>query len=304
MDGSTVALVGCGNWGRHILRDLVSLECTVVVVAASEADRQRAEAGGAAAVVNDVDALPDVQGAVVAVPATAHAMVVGQLLPRRIPIYVEKPLAPNADDAEQLAQTAGDRVFVMEKWRYHPAIEALAGIATSGELGRIVGIETTRKGWDPPHADVDAIWVLLPHDLSIVRHILGGLPVPTAARADVAGSRPTGLFGLLGLDPWVRVDVSSRTPVRVRNVTLRCEGGIASMQDPYADHIEVFTGDPDGGEPPVTIRHVSTELPLVRELRAFVAHVRGGPPPLSSATEGAEVCRTIATLRQLAGLPA
>ena len=48
---------------------------------------------------------------------------------------------------------------------------------------------------------------------------------------------------------------------------------------------------------------ISTELPLLRELRAFVEHLRGGPPPRSSAREGAEIVETIAELRSLAGLP-
>ena len=48
---------------------------------------------------------------------------------------------------------------------------------------------------------------------------------------------------------------------------------------------------------------VSTELPLLRELRAFVEHLRGGPPPRSSAAEGAAVVEAVARLRELAGLP-
>jgi hypothetical protein len=49
---------------------------------------------------------------------------------------------------------------------------------------------------------------------------------------------------------------------------------------------------------------VSTEFPLLRELRGFMEHLAGGPPPRSSAAEAAEVVRRIAELRALAGLPA
>jgi hypothetical protein len=65
----------------------------------------------------------------------------------------------------------------------------------------------------------------------------------------------------------------------------------------YSGHVLLATDE----EPEK--RAISTELPLLRELRAFVEHLDGGPPPRSSAQEGAEVVTTIAELRRLAGLP-
>ncbi len=67
MEGALeVGLVGCGNWGRHILRDLVALGCRTTVVARSQESRARAGEGGAAAVVQSVADLPAVAGVVVA----------------------------------------------------------------------------------------------------------------------------------------------------------------------------------------------------------------------------------------------
>jgi predicted dehydrogenase len=87
-------------------------------------------------------------------------------------------------------------------------------------------------------------------------------------------------------------------------VTLICEDGVAVLPDGYSDHVQIArVADPADTSPPeLERRAISTELPLVRELRAFVEHVRGGPPPRSSASEGAAVVRTIAELRALAGL--
>jgi D-arabinose 1-dehydrogenase-like Zn-dependent alcohol dehydrogenase len=56
--GSRVALVGCGRWGVHVLRDLAQLGCEVVVIARSDATRERAEEGGAAAMVASSAELP------------------------------------------------------------------------------------------------------------------------------------------------------------------------------------------------------------------------------------------------------
>jgi predicted dehydrogenase len=272
-------------------------------VARSDATARRAKEGGATAVVGGVGDLPDVDGAVVAVPAVDHAAVVDALLPREVPIFVEKPLTNDPVWARRIAAAAPDRVFVMDKWRYHPGVEMLGEIARSGEFGPVIAVESTRTGWGNPHADVDGIWHLAPHDLSIALEILGFLPDARSARADLSDGTPAGIVGLLGDDPWVRIEVGTRSTRRVRSVTVRCQEAIVSLMDGYADHLEVLVGYPPGDSPPApTVRPISTELPLLRELRTFVAHLAGGPPPRSRVADGATVVARIAELRQLAGI--
>jgi predicted dehydrogenase len=300
-----IGLVGCGAWGRHILRDLVSLGCEVTVVARSERTRATAESGSAARVVSSVAQLAAVDGVVVATPTNTHAEVTDELLSLGVPIFVEKPLADDADAAERLAAVAPDRLFVMDKWRYHPGVELLGEIARDGELGEVMGLRTTRVGWGNPHGDVDAIWILAPHDLSIGLEILGALPPAKAAVADSTDGVATGLIGVLGEAPWLALEVSSRAIERRRELTLVCSEGVAVLPDGYAEEVRIArAADPTDTTPPDSERRpISTELPLLRELRAFVEHVNGGPPPRSSAAEGAAVVRVLAELRALAGLP-
>ena len=76
----SIALVGCGRWGRHVLRDLMTLGVRVVVVARDPQSIAAARAGGAVEVVASVEALPAVDGAVVATPTSTHADVVMRLV--------------------------------------------------------------------------------------------------------------------------------------------------------------------------------------------------------------------------------
>lgn len=276
-----VGLVGCGNWGKHILRDLKELGCEVPVVTSS----------GRVADLDGVD------GIVVATPTTTHAEITEEALEHGVPVFVEKPLTDDPDAAERLAAAAPDRLFVMDKWRYHPGVELLAEIARSGELGRVVGLRTTRIGWGNPH-DVDAVWILAPHDLAISLEIFGSLPEPKSAVATSIDGTAEGLFGVLGERPWHALEVSARSIDRRREVTLLCEDGVATLAEGYSDHVLVATG------PQPERRPISTEFPLLRELRAFVEHLSGGPRPRSSAREGAEIVKAVAELRSLAGLPA
>ena len=300
-----IGLVGCGRWGKFILRDLLALGCEVTVVARSEQSRALAEDGDASRVVGLLDELPDVDGLVVATPTATHATVVEEALGRGVPIFVEKPLTDDPDDADRLAAAAPDHLFVMDKWRYHPGVELLAAMARNGELGRVIGLRTTRIGWGNPHKDVDAVWILAPHDLSIGLEILGSLPAPRTAIADVPDGTVTGLVGVLGESPWFALEVSSRAIDYRRELTLVCEEGVALVTDGYSDRVLIGRGSNPIGQtgPDSEERMISTELPLLRELRAFVEHLAGGPPPRSSAAEGAAIVRVISELRSLAGVP-
>jgi predicted dehydrogenase len=235
---------------------------------------------------------------VVAVSTIAHADAIEPLLELGVPVFSEKPLTPDADAAERLATVAPGRLFVMDKWRYHPGIEMLAQIARSGELGAVTGLRLVRVSHGNPHADVDPIWILAPHDLSIALEVLGQVPPARDAVIEWVDGRAEGMVARLGDEPWVTVDVSSAAPEKRRETRLVCEGGVAWLAGGYADHVGIARRV--GGEP--ERRPLPDVMPLRRELEVFLAHLAGGPPPRSSAAEGAEIVRRIAELRALGGL--
>ena len=295
-----VGLVGCGRWGRHILRDLVSLECEVPVVARSEESIARATEGRAAAIVPSVGALPHVDAAVVATPTSTHAAVVEDVLGRGIPVFCEKPLTDDADAANRLAALAPSSLFVMDKWRYHPGVVELAAIARERRLGDVAGISTTRIGWGISHDDVDAAWVLAPHDLSIALEVMGSIPSPRSAVGQLVDGRVLRLSAHLQGDGWWHTfEVSAQSPVRSRRIELHCGDGVAVLAGGWDEHISVFLGRES--EPEEARIETPGELPLLAQLRVFVEHVRGGPAPKSGAADGAAIVGVLAELRRLAG---
>jgi predicted dehydrogenase len=300
--GAIVGLVGCGRWGAKILRDLRALGCRVPVVARSEASVERATSGGADRIAGDLEELIGVDGIVVATPTSTHAAVAEAALGLGVPVYVEKPMAVDPADADRLLGEGGNRLFVMDKWRHHTGIEALRDIARSEELGAPLGVHCTRESWGSPHRDVDSVWIHMPHDLAIGLEILGELPPPAAAVAEVTDGWPSGMHALLGERPWLAITHSANVPQHRRHTRLVAEHGSAWLPDGFADHIQVALGQPGETEP--ERRSIGAEWPLLRELRAFVEHLGGGPPPRSSAAEGATIVRRVAELRERAGLPA
>jgi predicted dehydrogenase len=220
-------------------------------------------------------------------------------------VFCEKPLALDPGDAKQILARADSRVFVMDKWRYHPGVEALGEIARSGELGKVLGLSTRRLGWGNPHADADAAWILLPHDLSIALEILGVVPKPVRAVAERDASGLMTLSAWLEDPVWMSCEISTRYPGHLRSVELRCEAGVAKLTDAYETKIQILrTGNWRSAAmwPAWERRPVGDRMPLLAELSAFVAHLGGGPPPRSSAAEGLVAVETIAALRGMAGL--
>lgn len=291
-----VALVGCGSWGKNILRDLVALGCQVTVVAKSDASVSRARKGGAVHIVETVDDLSDPEGVVVAVPTTVHVGVIERSLQFGVPVFVEKPLSNSVEDARRLAGRAD--VFVMDKWRYHPGVVALREIIDEGRFGEMMSIQTVRHSLFNPHHDVDAVWILAPHDLSIVLELTGGVPSPIAATGAVVGIEAS-LVGILEND--IVIDVSSRSNVFRREVTVSFAEAVVTLGDGYASALDARLTR-IGEEPEQLQIPISDEMPLLAELRVFVNHLQGGPPPKSTADEGVLIVERIQQLRDLAGI--
>jgi predicted dehydrogenase len=295
-----VALLGCGRWGRNILRDLLALGCEVPVVARSEESIERAREGDASAIVPGIEALGEVDGVVVSTPTASHATVVGEALELGVPVFVEKPLTNDVAAARSLAAAAPDRLFVMDKWRYHPGVLELARIARSGELGAPVGIHSRRVTLGHRYSDVNTVWIHAPHDLAIALEILGEVPQPRSAVPELVGGELSGLTAFLGDSPWLVVEVSAIAPAHRRELRLVCEGGVAQLDGAEAGAVVIGrAGRIDADS--VERRPIGDEMPLLAELRAFVEHLRGGPPPKSSAADALAIVEAIAGMIELTG---
>lgn len=298
-----VALVGCGLWGRNILRDLLSLGCEVSAVEPDPENRRLAKAVGPITLVADWTDLPKVDGVIIATPATSHASVVAEVSNLGIPIFCEKPLTTDLAEAGELAERYADRLFVMHVWRYHRGIQKLAKIAQSRELGAPLSLRTERMNWTSPRQDTDSIWTMVPHDLSIALAVLGELPRPRSAAVERIDGKPVSIVALLGDSPWFLLNSSNRYGGKHREIRLHCEAGVAVLPDPDAAHLEILRSTPaPDREPMIELRQLIGEPALLAELRTFVNYLRGGPPPPTDAREGLAVVKAVAELRKLAGV--
>jgi predicted dehydrogenase len=283
-----IGLVGCGRWGANIARDLLAMDVRLEI-----AD----PVTGAYASLRE---LPACDAYVVATPSTSHVSVLAELLPFGKPIFCEKPLGTSLSALLALPTLAHELVFVMDKWRYHPAIEELGRLATGEAFGALYGITTRRLDSKHEHSDVDCTWILLPHELSIAAEVLGRAPVAASASASFdRGDVVAMVSHLRAGDAYAVSAISTRWPKRVRTVEVAFADGVAAFDLDHESAI-VLTGRDDETSTPVNVRSAA---PLRRELEAFIAHAAGhGPAPKASFADGVETVRTIERLRELAGV--
>jgi predicted dehydrogenase len=287
-----VALVGAGRWGSRILRALVECGARVWVVDPSEAARSRARGEGAAGTFPGADALPRIDAAVIATPTRLHGAAVEALASKGAPIFCEKPLTDDAAEAATLARRFDGRLFILDKWRYHPAVEALAGIAAEESLAPVRSLRTRRVQPSISVYDVDAVWILAPHELSIAAEILGAVPPLADARARFASGGVVGLEADFGASPEFSFEVAVDAPRRIREIVLECRGGTArwTMDDEHSILV-------DGRR-----IAVDSEPPLTREIRALLSSLAGGPALKTGAREGAGSVARLEEARARAGI--
>lgn len=289
-----VALVGCGRWGANILRDLVASGVAVEVVEPDAGRAAYATAHGAQAVHGDLTTLHACDGVVIATPAPTHRQVVERSLDFGVPVFVEKPPCTSVDDVAALVAAGGDRVFVMHKWRYHPGVLEIGDVARSGVLGTPLTLHTTRVGPEPLPPDVDVVWHLGVHDVSIELSVLGrvGTAGPFTA-THTADGRASACTGEIVVDEHVHhLQLGAGQPTRTRSIHLSGPEGEAALAAPESPVVTLHTNGR------TTTRPLDTTPPLFAELTAFVAHLDGGPAPVSSLPDALQIVRCLDDVAQ------
>ncbi|MDG2170182.1 MAG: Gfo/Idh/MocA family oxidoreductase [Opitutales bacterium] len=296
-----IGLIGCGLWGRNILRELAHLNAQAHVMDPNPESRGYADQNGAHKTYSNLADLPEVDGVILSTPASLHAQQIKELIPLGKPIFTEKPFVLSLDDALEIQKLAGDQVFVMHVWRYHSAVQKLKEIIANKQIGEIEQIRTRRCNWTSPRKDVDPIWTLLPHDISIFTELMGTVPTAESAVAEFSESKPTGMIAHTRAGCACVAEVSTRYPEKIREIRVQGSEGVAVMPNDGSE-VLLYSGKAGGQKPHQKIIQTDTEPALRMEVNAFLKYLQGGDPPSTRLEEAVEITRCMTVLRSMAGL--
>ncbi|MGC2198343.1 MAG: Gfo/Idh/MocA family oxidoreductase [Terriglobales bacterium] len=188
MSTPQIAVIGCGYWGKNLVRvfhqlgSLVSV-CDVRTNALEEVSRTY----GVDVTCNLQDVLNNkaISGIVIAAPAAQHYEIAKHALTKDKDVYVEKPLALTLNEGRDLIEiaTRNRRILMVGHiLEYHPAIGALRKLVREGELGRIQYIYSSRLNLGKLRTEENILWSFAPHDISVVLSLLDEMPESVSAQ--------------------------------------------------------------------------------------------------------------------------
>ena len=278
-----VGVLGVGYWGSKHARVLHALErVSEVTLIDPRRDRLSALARTfpAARVCTDVeDALPHIDALVIATPPTTHVPLALRAIAAGKHVLVEKPLATSTAGAAELIAAAAEHgvtLMVGHTFEYNAAVLRLRELVCSGDLGRLFYIDSGRLNLGLYQSDVNVIWDLAPHDISIINLLLGRSPSTVHAWAarhahrrleDVAYLRLT----YDDLEVSANVHVSWLDPCKVRRVTAVGSRKMAVYNDLAAEEririhdkgVSFPLDDADLTQPPMSYRYGDITAPFV-----------------------------------------
>lgn len=304
-----VGVVGCGYWGKNLVRNMRDLGALAVVCDATESGRRlAADIAPGAAIVSTVGEVlsSSVDAVVVATPAETHHDLVMQALAAGKHVFCEKPLATTYTDGAAMvraAEDAGRILMVGHVLEYHPGVERLNALIGEGALGSVRYIYSNRLSLGKVRREENALWSFAPHDIAVILRILGDLPFQVVAcggsyiQPNIADVTVTQLL----FDNGVRahIFVSWLHPFKEQRLVVVGAHKMASFDDVskelvlYDQRVEVNNGEP------LPIRgagervEYSPEEPLRRECQAFLDAVITGKPPRTDGASGLRVLKVL-----------
>ena len=196
-----VAVVGLGYWGPKLARNFHELPGSEL---AWVCDLDQARLDHVASLYPGVRTTrcfdemlqSDAEAVVIATPVSGHYSLAKAALRAGKHVLVEKPLAASSIEAMDIAETA-DRLnlaaMVGHTFQHNPAVNVVRELICNGELGRIYYINATRANLGLLQPDINVVWDLAPHDVSILLHILGSEPFQVSASGQVYIQRRQGI---------------------------------------------------------------------------------------------------------------
>jgi len=183
MHKKNVAVIGCGLWGRNIVRNFYNLNAlhTVCDIDDENLNTIRQDYKGVNVTKDFADVLKndEIEAVAVITPSHTHYKIVKAVLDAGKHVYVEKPISTVAQEAKDLTEMADSKGLVLMVGHlllYHPAVNRLKSLVKEGTLGEIKYVQSDRLNINYFKNDRSVMWDLAPHDLSMINYILGEEP--------------------------------------------------------------------------------------------------------------------------------
>ena len=326
MNKIRLGVIGSGYWGPNLIRNYIALpEAEVVCVADVRQERLDHIKGLYPKIETTKDYTDffymNLDAVVVATPPASHFALAKDCMERGLHAFVEKPITLNSRDAEELVNLAEEKdltLMVGHTFEYNPVVRKIKEIIDSGELGKIYYIDAMRLNLGLFQSDMNVLWDLAPHDISILLYLLDQDPVSVSARGGdciFKGKHDVAYMHLKFPDNVLaHVHVSWLDPCKVRRYTVVGSRKMLVYDDveslekikiydkgvetpPYTDTFGDFQCSYRYGD--VIIPHIRFTEPLRIESQHFIDCILNRcDEPLTSGRDGLRVVKILETAQK------
>jgi len=312
-----IAVVGCGYWGKNLVRNfselgaLYSVSDANIETAKNYANQYKVKCLTFDETINN----KDIEGIVLTVPAKLHASMAIEAMNKGKHVFVEKPLALNEMDAKLMMETAkGKNVKLMagHLLHYHPIFKEIKKIVKNGQIGKLQYIQSSRLSFGRYRSEEDIIWSFAPHDISMILALANEKPnivksnvksIIKENHTDIANiymEFPSGLKSNISVS-WlnpnkeVKLVVTGSSAILIFDDTKLWEEKLSL----YSYDIKRTDNLTNINKSSLKFVEVPEEEPLKNECKHFLEVVNKNIQPLSDGYEGQKVVEVLSASSQL-----
>ena len=324
----SVGVIGCGHWGPNHIRTFSQLSNSEVVMC-SDLDRDRLSAIKnlfpqikATEDYRDILNADDVDAICIATPTASHFQIAKESLEFGKHVLCEKPLTLSVKECAKLGQLSQEKskvLMVGHVFLFNEGISYLKKYVLSGELGDVYYAHSQRTNLGPFRYDVNALWDLAPHDISIFNYLFDSRPVSVSARGQKCLKTSLEDLAFVTLeypkDILVNIHVSWLDPRKVRQITIVGDQkmvvwddldsmGPVRLYDKHVERTEVFYetyGEFQllSKEGNVTIPKIGVKEPLKGQNQYFLDCIeKKQHPNISDAKKAEDVVKTLLAISE------
>lgn len=305
-----ISIIGCGYWGKNLVRNFSELAALHSVCDANQ------ELAIAISQKYEVPALTveqvlqsEVQGVVIAAPAAQHYELAEKALKAGKHVFVEKPLSLKVEEAQNLcnlAKSLDRKLMVGHLLQYHPAFLELKDLIAKGQLGRLQYIYSNRLNLGKFRHEENILWSFAPHDISMILALAGGLPETVYATGachlnpNIHDVTTTHLSFANGIQ--AHIFVSWLHPYKEQKLVVVGDRGMAVFDDglPWEQKLKLYphqvnwvNGLPEATKVDSIDVLLQVSEPLKLECWHFIESIKNNTKPRTDGLEGVAVLKVL-----------
>jgi predicted dehydrogenase len=321
-----IGVIGSGYWGPKLARNFNDLPGASLEMVCDLRQERLAEIKQLYPDIKTTSNYEDLlsgnlDAVVVATPVNTHYPLAKEALLAGKHVFVEKPITSNAAQADELVALAAEyglTLMVGHTFVYNPAVQAVREIIRSNQLGKIYYLNSTRANLGLLQPDINVMWDLGPHDISILQYIMATDPIKVSARGacyvNLTRNLQEVVYLVLFFEDGVMANLrlSWLDPVKQRRLTVVGREKMLVYDDIAEDKVVIFD---KGVEVPAysvteeefhaSYRHGEEKVyplkwvePLRVECQHFLDCIISGQKPISSGGDGAKVLKVLETAQR------